>query len=269
MKPARAQAILCLFAAGLAGCNSKVEEAVKHDLIDGDSAQFRDIQRCTGDRNIYRGEVNAKNRMGAYTGFEPFFYNGISVAFASSPSFQSQMDLCYSDLHDSPSDAPSSASSENTSTKSANEGRWITSEDVNPVDDSKTRRALLIADEGKNSRGDAISLTIRCKSNTTELYVNWNDYLGDDSHDVYDDWKYVTVRVGDEKAHQERWSLSTDNNATFTRGSPITLIQKMLKAKRLVLQTTPYNENPITAVFDLTGIEKAVTPIAEECGWSM
>ena len=33
----------------------------------------------------------------------------------------------------------------------------------------------------------------------------------------------------------------------------------------MVAQVTPYNENPITAVFDLTGVEEVVAQILEAC----
>jgi hypothetical protein len=109
----------------------------------------------------------------------------------------------------------------------------------------------------------------RCDSNKTEVYVNWNDYLGDDSRSAYNEWKYVTVRVGDEDARQQQWSISTDSKATFAPGSSVELLRRMAKVDRLVLQTTPYNENPITAVFDLKGIDKALKPVAEECKWQL
>ncbi|CAN7265223.1 hypothetical protein [Caulobacter sp. LjRoot300] len=124
-----------------------------------------------------------------------------------------------------------------------------------------------IAEEGAASGGEPITLTIRCQSNKTELYVNWNDYLGDDSHDVYNDWKQVIVRVGTAEATTQRWGISTDSNATFAPGSPVALIQKMGKADRLVLQTTPYNENPVTAVFKLNGMDIATKQLGESCSW--
>ena len=259
----RQYAVLLIAAVALTGCENKVQEAVKRELIDGTSAQFRDVQRYSGDTSIYRGDVNAKNRMGAYVGFEPFFYDGTSVTFAANPEFLTAMNKCYGTGVKSPGATPGAEN------KPSPTGAWTTSEDVNPVDDSKTHFASLVAEEGSSSRDEPITLTIRCQSNKTELYVNWNDYLGDDSHDVYNDWKRVIVRVGTAEAATQRWGISTDSNATFAPGSPVALIQKMGKADRLVLQTTPYNENPITAVFKLKGIDVATKALAESCGWKL
>lgn len=57
---------------------SEVKEAVKYDLIDPDSASFRNLKgkHMTFDSGTtfvrVCGEVNGKNRMGGYTGFTPF-----------------------------------------------------------------------------------------------------------------------------------------------------------------------------------------------------
>ncbi len=57
----------------LAAC-SQVEaakEAVAYDLIDPTSAQFREVEE--NDYGNICGQVNAKNRMGAYVGYVPFY----------------------------------------------------------------------------------------------------------------------------------------------------------------------------------------------------
>lgn len=201
--------------------------------------------------------------MGAYVGYEPFFYDGASVTFAANSDFLKVMNKCYATGTKVAGEASGSED------KPSPMGAWTTSEDVNPVDDSKTHFASIVAGDGTASGGEPITLTIRCQSNKTELYVNWNDFLGDDSHDVYDEWKKVTVRVGTAEAATQRWGVSTNSKATFAPGSPVALIQKMGKAERLVLQTTPYNENPVTAVFTLKGMDVATKALAESCGWKL
>jgi len=80
-------------------------------MLDPDAAQFRDVRRCTGDRDVWRGEVNGKNRLGAFVGFKPFFYSGYRVAFSEDYDFSSMMDRCYSDLKGVKSGATASADS--------------------------------------------------------------------------------------------------------------------------------------------------------------
>ena len=62
---------------------SKAEKAVAAQLIDPSSAQFRRVV-VSPDRVVVCGEVNGKNRLGAYTGFEGFF-----VRDGQDPRFES------------------------------------------------------------------------------------------------------------------------------------------------------------------------------------
>jgi len=48
----------------------QAQEIASHDLVDPDTAKFREVRNGSTDCVI--GEINAKNRMGAYTGFRPF-----------------------------------------------------------------------------------------------------------------------------------------------------------------------------------------------------
>lgn len=255
-------------ALALAGCDGtgKAKEAVKQSLIDPSSAQFREVEKCHGDQAVWSGEVNAKNQMGAYVGFKPFFYDGTSVALPGDgdDSFMKLMDRCYAHLKTPAEKAKEAAEA---AAKVVN-GDWSVREDVNPVDDSKTTYASLSSGEGSNTGGENVTLTVRCQSKETEIFVNWHEYLGDDSHDVYSEWKRVTVRVGTETAKTERWDISTDNEATFAPNA-VALAKRLAKADRLVLETVPYGENPATAVFYLKGADHVLKTIADNCGWTL
>ena len=137
-------------------------------------------------------------------------------------------------------------------------GKWRISVDVNPIDDSKTVTLVLDADSGKNRWGNAVFLVARCKSNITDLYIGWNDYLGSEAD--------VLTRVGNNKAVTQRWSVSTDKKATFHR-KPIPFLKEILISPKLVAQVTPYNESPVTAVFNTAGLDNAIKPLRETCSW--
>ena len=138
-------------------------------------------------------------------------------------------------------------------------GAWKVSIKTNPLDDSRTVTLILLAESGTNRRGDPVGLILRCSSNRTDVYIAWQDYLGSEAD--------VTWRVGDEDARTARWSLSTTKEATFYPYDEISFIQQLLTTTRFVAQVTPYNENPITAVFDLTGLTNVIGPLQEACGW--
>ena len=117
----------------------------------------------------------------------------------------------------------------------------------------------MTADSGNSRFGKRVFLILRCKSNKTELYIIWNDYLGNESD--------VLTRVGKAKATTRRWSLSTDSQSTFYPESPISFIKRLSASNTLVAQVTPYNESPVTAVFKLAGLGNAIAPLQQTCHW--
>jgi len=146
-----------------------------------------------------------------------------------------------------------------TSQPSLDTGKWKISVDTNPLDDSKKITFILKADSGQDYLGNPVVFIIRYNSNQTEIYINWQDYLGDKA--------YVTMRIGAEEATRQRWSLSTDSQATFYPGDEISLINKIIQVNRVVFQCTPYNESPTTAIFDVTGLRAAANQYIGDLGW--
>jgi hypothetical protein len=61
------------------------EQAVKRILIDPESAQFSGISR-NSETGAYCGYVNAKNRLGGYTGDKRFAFNNGRVVFFPDPA---------------------------------------------------------------------------------------------------------------------------------------------------------------------------------------
>ena len=142
-------------------------------------------------------------------------------------------------------------------------GKWKINENINPIDDSKTVTVYLLSDSGRSSMmRRQIQLVLRCKSGSTELYINWYDYLGSDAK--------VLTRVGKNYATSSNWSLSTDSQATFYpggRSKTIDFIKSLINEDSFVAQVTPYNESPVTAIFDIKGLQKAIQPLREACSW--
>lgn len=230
------------------GENARIKERIKEAFVDPSSVRFSDFGRCDADKEMWRGKADAKNGMGAYIGEKPFFYKDGTLTTIEDRRFIKIMNECYG----------------------TKEQIWSSLNSENPIDDSKTVIVIGNSDPDLTiGTEQTISLSVRCKSGKTEMWVNWGDYLGDDSHDVYSEWKRVTVRVGKDAAKTERWDLSTDKNATFAPGSPVALIRKMAKSDQIVFQTTPYSEGQVTAVFKLDGFSQSVSNVAKQCGWSL
>ena len=70
----RMRATVLIMAIGLSACGAsrqdEAEAIAARDLADPEAAQFRSVEALG--KHCFTGELNAKNRMGAYTGYRPF-----------------------------------------------------------------------------------------------------------------------------------------------------------------------------------------------------
>lgn len=139
-------------------------------------------------------------------------------------------------------------------------GDWLLTEEANPIDDTKTSVLSLEAESGINRRGQRPLLVVRCRSNKTELWISWEDYLGSDQPEV-------TTRMGSSEAKTRPWSVSSTKTASFYPRSPIMALKRMMKVDQFVAQVTPYNETPITAIFNVRSLQSAIQPLRENCNW--
>ena len=162
---------------------------------------------------------------------------------------------CFDDMAKRHNLAPAS-----TARAAAAPGKWWTQTNTDPLNDKAVHIAGLSAESGRGRFGDTIGMVIRCKDNKTEMYINWESFLGTDS-------ARITHRVGKEQAITSSWSVSTDHKASFFPGSPVPTLKRMLTETSFVANVTPYSESPITATFDLTGIEGALADIRSGCSW--
>jgi len=138
-------------------------------------------------------------------------------------------------------------------------GKWRFDKKINPIDDTITITFILNSDSGESTYGQPIYLVLRYRSKETEAYIGWKSYLGDKAN--------VLTRMGTEKASTQTWSLSTDSQATFYPKDGIKFIQKLMNVDKFIAQVTPYSESPITAVFDVRGLKKAVEQFNDILRW--
>lgn len=130
---------------------------------------------------------------------------------------------------------------------------------TDPIDDSKALTALLTSSD-TSTLGPSAVLMIRCKKGTSDLYIGWNEYLGSDEIPV-------TIRLDSAAPFTWDWSISTNHTATFYPHAVPDFAKRLGSARRLLARVTPYAENPRTVTFDLAGMDAAVRPLAEACGW--
>lgn len=136
--------------------------------------------------------------------------------------------------------------------KSEGSGGWEVDVKANPVDDSKTVTLRLVEE------GHAAALILRCQRGKAEAYIGWSKFIGSDN-------TQILTRLGDAKAETRRWSISTDHKGTFYPADNVAFMNQLSAVDKFVAQVTPYGASPVTAVFDVTGLSKAITPLKATC----
>jgi len=121
--------------------------------------------------------------------------------------------------------------------------------------DEATATALLIADSGTSPLGDPVTLAIRCAEGDIRLSFDWGESINAAGQPV-------VMRFGTEEAEDYAW--------TFHPGSSTSepFISSMLGRTQLIARTTAHGESPVTAVFSIAGVDKALWSVREACsGW--
>ena len=148
-------------------------------------------------------------------------------------------------------------------------GNWTIFKDKSPVDDSVSIYLNLDANDYINVKYKKVkpNLTIRCKESATSIFINYGIFLNDGSI------KPVT-RLDSEKAVSDvYWGTSTDHQAIFYDSllgegeTSIKFIKQLLDKNKFFIRVVPYNEKPVYATFDLSGLNEAIKPLRAVCGW--
>lgn len=158
--------------------------------------------------------------------------------------------ICYDNLN-----------SPNVKKADNNTGKWVIETDLSPIDDSQRVFLNLYANErvGRNFASSKPILFIRCENNKTELFIDWGGFVKMRRAEI-------TTRTDKEPAVTVNWSMSTDGQASFAP-KPITLIKELAHKDSLLAQIIPYAESPYTVTFDIKGLDNAIAPVREACGW--
>lgn len=140
-----------------------------------------------------------------------------------------------------------------------------------PITGQTVHKLSIRSDRGLNGRGDPIILEMSCdstKPGTYDLVLRWEDFLESSNPSV-------TTRLGQTPSVTEEWdtdrsresSIFTDTPEGYTKQSLMeTLVSEVERGNpSIVFRATPYNDDPITAVFDFTGFLDVIAPMRESC----
>lgn len=109
------------------------------------------------------------------------------------------------------------------------------------------------------------SLVLRCMENKSAVYITGKCHLASG----FQGYGKVDIRLDEQKSFTRDMDASTDNSALghFSGGQAIPLMKQMLGKQKMLARFTPFNENAVSVSFDLNGIDDAIKPLREECGW--
>lgn len=132
--------------------------------------------------------------------------------------------------------------------------RWQLHTSVDRFDGAKTVMVSASADSGQDA-----ALWVRCRNNKTDLVVTWPRSLGGSS-------QVIQWRIDDRPAQSETWQLSQDGRTLFAPQA-IPLARQMLKAQEFAIRTNPAGAQQQSLFFRIAGLEDAIAPVRQACGW--
>lgn len=140
--------------------------------------------------------------------------------------------------------------------------RWKNHTEIDDITDKPIAYAILEASNTiPNSIGTPVTplLVIRCKNAKTDAYVKFQRFITTEE-------TQVTTRVGAQSAKTAIWEMATDYKSAFSP-RPLTFARSLTQGDKLLIQVTPYGDNPIKALFDTTGARRALRNIRRLCAW--
>ena len=106
-------------------------------------------------------------------------------------------------------------------------------------------------------------LVVRCLAGKTDAFVFTETAA---RIEPQDENHTVALAFGAESAATERWPDSEDHDALFAPDGEA-FVRRLGTARALRFGFTPHNASPVTAAFDLTGIDTVLQTVGATCKW--
>ena len=146
---------------------------------------------------------------------------------------------------------------------------WTVSQSISPVDDGSNVLLQILSTDVVPSRFGQwmrLALSIQCSEGKTRLSVDFGDHFMVSSK--FANWGEVSYRIDGGPATTESWTHTTDNETLqVTDVHAIRLAGQLVGAKKMLIRATPFAEGPLTASFDIAGLDLAIRPLRSACRW--
>ena len=143
------------------------------------------------------------------------------------------------------------------SSNGARYGGWTVNVETSQIDDSTTVDLSLPADTTISAWPGGVKqpvLHVRCMEGRQEVYI-WTGYGPEiEPHDR----ATLTIRLDDAKASKVLGSVSNSREGTFFPDAS-GFARELAGANRLVFRYTPFQSEPVTTTFSLTGLSEPLS----------
>lgn len=138
-------------------------------------------------------------------------------------------------------------------------GKWKVKRVSDPMNDTSV--ALVMT---QSETGD-VTLGLTCRKDTGEVGIIWKRFLGGEVVNG-EEWKDITYRIDQNRPVVGPWKVMPDRT-TVRSFTPEGFIGQIRDSDRLAVQVEPYQEMPLTVVFETTGLKEALLATSPECDW--
>jgi type VI secretion system protein VasI len=109
-------------------------------------------------------------------------------------------------------------------------------------------------------------LRIRCLANVTSVLLETGCYMASGATRSDGD---VTVQIDSSETRVARMTAGPDGKSLgiWSGDRAIPFVRTLLGKSALSVRMTPHSDEPVSAVFDLRGIDTAIAPARTACGW--
>lgn len=146
-------------------------------------------------------------------------------------------------------------------------GDWQVRLETSKIDDSKEVFLTLYSTEQTNCpyKEGRHSIHLACRENKTNIWVQFGECF---MTSIQGNGR-VTYRLDSEDAATKSFRESNNNMALglWDGGSAIPFINGMIGHDKMVIRATPFSSSTVTGEYNIAGLDQAVRPLREACGW--
>ncbi len=148
-------------------------------------------------------------------------------------------------------------------------GDWVVSVETSAMTDETNVYLRLESEQPVYcswSSGNPVTLLLRCRENTTSAIFSTGCHMTSSRYNNYGD---VTYRLDDEAPRVKGFTESTNNRSLglWRGGQAIPFIREMLDNEQLLVRMMPYGESAFEVSFNISGLDEAIQPLRDACGW--